>query len=248
MGTAERAFLDESAAFEQTCHTVYLRYLEGFLRRHLRQDGTHAPRQHGLASTWNADQQYIMAAGCSNFQGSFRLKLPLHIGKVIAENAFLRSSHLRFGRHESFLAGQKAHELRKVVQRIDFKPLNQQGLIDIISGHKHGGKSRFLGLYRHGQNSADAPAVSFQGQFCRKEVFIQGRGRHQSIRRQQSHRNGQIQPRAVLAHIGRRQIDGDFLLPQLDARIADGRPHPLFGFLNQSISQSHNIKAGQPRR
>lgn len=176
MGTAERTFLDESASFEQTCHTVYLRHFEGFFRRHLRQDGTHAPRQHGLASTWNADQQDIMAAGCSNFQGSLCLKLPLHIGKVIAKNTFLRSSRLRFSRHEPFLAGQKAHELRKIIQRINFKPLHQQGLIDIISGHKHGGKALFLGLYRHGQDAANAPTVTFQGQFCRKEVFIQGRG------------------------------------------------------------------------
>ncbi len=248
MGTAERTFLDEAASFEQTCHTVYLRHFEGLFRRHLWQDGTHAPRQHGLARARNADQQYIMTASCGNFQGSFCLKLPLHIGKVIAENAFLFSSRLRFGRQEPFLTGQKAHKLRKVIQRIDFEPLHQQSLIDIIPSHKHGGKARFLGLYRHGQNPADAPAITFQGQFCRKEVFIQGRGRYQPISRQQSHCNGQIQPGTVLAHIGRCQIDGDFLLPQLDARIADGRPHPLFGFLNQSISQPHNIKAWQARR
>ena len=121
MRAAERAVRDESRLLtEQSRDAVDFCDLNGLFLRHLRQNRTHATRQHRLARAGHTDHQNIMPSRRRNLKRTLRLILSLHIRKVIGKgivfcvfDLFLRGGgqHLR--------SRQMTHKLRQIIDRID---------------------------------------------------------------------------------------------------------------------------------
>ena len=69
------------------------------------------------------------------------------------------------------------------------------------------------------------------------------------VARRKCESDGQVERRPLLAHIGRRQVDGDASRRELVVRVDDGRAHALAALLHGRIGQTHDGERGRrPRR
>ena len=105
---------------EQPRDAVYLRDLDGFFLRQLRQNRRHPTRKHCLARAGHADHQDIMPSCRCNLTRTLRLILSLHIRKVIGKGiVFCVFDWFWHGRNQCFRTRQMTYKLRQILNRID---------------------------------------------------------------------------------------------------------------------------------
>ena len=133
MRAAERAMRDEPRILpEQSRDAVDLRDLDRLFLRHLRQNRTHAAREHRLARARHADHEDVMTARRCNLQGAFRLILSLHISEVVCKDGVFRWLCLcGNGRRQCRFPCEMANELREILYSIDAQAVDEQRLIHI---------------------------------------------------------------------------------------------------------------------
>jgi hypothetical protein len=66
--------------------------------------------------------------------------------------------------------------------------------------------------------------------------------------RQQTKGDRKVEGRPGLAHVGRRQIDGDAVVRELESRVANGRPHPVAAFAHRCVGQADHREVRQAKR
>ena len=67
-------------------------------------------------------------------------------------------------------------------------------------------------------------------------------------RGEQAERDRQIERRARLAHVGRRQVDGDAVRRKLEAGVPDRRAHAVAALAHGRVGQPDHREVGQPER
>ena len=98
---------------------------------------------------------------------------------------------------------------------------------------------------KHARNRCD-PAI--QGKLTKRREGRDLLGRHHAHRRQQSQRDRQVEVRALLHQIRRRQVHGDALGRQGQTECCEGAAHPLSTFADRLVGQAHHLKVRQAAR
>ena len=136
----------------------------------------------------------------------------------------------------------------QAVDHVDRHALDEQRLIGIAARDEDRGQPLLSRGDDHRQDAAHRTALALEREFRRKERSLEAVCRHDAIGRQEAHGNRQVEPRAVLADAGRREVYRDLLLTQLDAGIAYGRAHALLRLAHRCVGQPDDVKGGQSRR
>ena len=136
----------------------------------------------------------------------------------------------------------------QAVDHIDRHALDEQRLIGIAARNEYRGQSLLSRRDDHRQDTTHRTALTLERELRREERRLETVCRHDAVGRQEAHGNRQVEPRAVLADAGRREVYRDLLLPQLDAGIADGRAHALLRLAHRRVGQPDDVKGGQSRR
>ena len=233
------------------------RAFQRLVDRHGRQQAGEAVCQHRLARARRPDHEQAVATGRGDLQRALGTGLPLHVGQVgvgVGRAAGL-GLHARpaaaVGRQRLRRLGAGRQELRDHVEQVPravhLGARHQGGLACTVAGqHEPGGDATAVQGQRHGQRAAHRPQLARQGQLAGEFVARESRRIDLTARRQDAHRNRQIEAPRVLGQVGWRQVDRDpLVVRKLQARVLQRRAHPLAGFLDLHVGQSDQREAGQ---
>ena len=69
-----------------------------------------------------------------------------------------------------------------------------------------------------------------------------------ALRREDAERDRQVERRARLPHVGRRQVDRDAMRRKLEARVPDGAPHAVAALAHARVGQPDHRERGEAER
>ena len=236
------------ARLEQPHDAVNLGGLQGLFLVQGRQDGRQPLGQHGLAGPRRADHQDVVAAGRGQQQGPFDRLLALDLPEiqVVVRRqvaGFFRRSHIR---PQGLAAGQEFHQLGEMIGGKNFEALDHRGLPGVVPGDDQG-QAGLAGGQGHGEDAPGGLQAAVQGQFPKDEVLLQALLGHDPLGRQDAHGHRQIKAGALLADVGRRQIDGDAVAGEFIAGVLQGGPDPVLALLHRNLGQAHGGEVRQAR-
>jgi hypothetical protein len=246
---AERPRRDETAARgEQSRNRMDRRDLERLVERQRRQNPRDALGHHRLAGAGRADEQCVVAAARGDFERAPGQQLSMDVGEVDADRFRAAGGRGRVGRTVAAEAGG-------IVQRGDGIPERADGVqldardhrrFAAIAARKEQGPVAFAprrgGDRQHAARRLD-PAVQRQRADEQHVGNLPppddaGGGEH-------TQRDRQVERRALLAHVGRREIDGDAVRRELESGIANRAADPVAALADAGVGQADHREAGQ---
>jgi hypothetical protein len=219
-----------------------LRHLQRLVAGQGRQDAGQAAGQHRLARPRRAREEQVMAACGGNLERSPCLVLPVHLGQVV-ERAGLGGDG-RLGRPVlgGGLQGKcPGQDLAQVPAGMHGEPRRQSRLLRIPFRHEHRSDAELPQRQCRHEHALDAPHPPVQPQLSHVGDALR---RGAPLRGQlDCDRERQVQRRAVLPHLRRREIDDDPAVRELDAAVAEGRADPRRGLTNRGRRQADQLDA-----
>ena len=228
----------------QPCHGVDLRGLQGFLLRHVRQNGGQPPGQHGFARSRGTDEQDVVPAGGGDLQRPLRVFLSHDIREVRAAVLIARLRFPHGSGGEGRFAPQMGNKLLHGLHSVNGHTPGQSCLGGVFRRHIELVYTRPLRGHGHGQHAVYGPQPACEAQFPHKSR-VRRQGGNFFRRRQNTQQDGQIVHRALLASARRGQIHGDAADGVLGTAVFHRCPHPLPGLLHRRVRQTHDVKGGQ---
>ena len=197
---------------QQAGDRVDRRHLERFVERQRRQNARQPARQHRLARAGRADEQQVVAAGRGDLERPPRQRLPAHVGQVDVA--------VRARRHVA--AGSAAGPARRALGC----SARTASASDAHGQHAQAGDDGGFRCVARGSSSARVPSrrgrdgdrqhAARRAGSCRRATARRARSTSRMsrrattpVRREDAERDRQIERRARLAHVGRRQIHRD---------------------------------------
>ncbi len=211
------------------------RDLERLFLLERRQDPRQAASEHRLADAWRAAEQHVVPSGGGELECAPRALLSTDVCKVER-----RMSRTPVGGDELGcvdLAAEIGDSLGQVT--------HAHGL--------HAGKGRLrarlvradepfepgaAGALRHAEHAADASQAAVERKLAARRVLVEPLARYLSRRREQGQRDRQVEARALLLQLGRREVDGRFVPRPLESRRLDAAAHALFRLLTGAIDEA----------
>ncbi len=227
------------------CH---LERLAGVERR---QDRREPSRQHRLAGTGRAGEQYVVPAGRCDLERAPRTRQAPHVGEVdcLVVEPGHRSRVTGRGDVRPFgLALQARTELADVPRRAHVDVVHERGLGRVGSGHDHRSHPGAAECVDEGQDAWHRTHRPVEPQLAEHTHVVEDAVGELAARRQQTERDCELEPGAGLADATRREVDGDALERELELRRQQRRPHPLARLPDRGVRQPHDLVAGQAGR
>ncbi|KAF5031758.1 hypothetical protein DSECCO2_624440 [anaerobic digester metagenome] len=237
---AEGALREQARAVQAAGHRIDGRDLEGLLEGQRRQHRGDALGEHGLAGTRRADEKQVVRAGRRDLHRALGMGLSLDLGEVLGKGGRVAGGGERRGRarRKAFLAGKKAQHLAQVVGGVDREPGHGRGLVGVGAGDDKPFRPFAPGPRRQGQHARHGLELAGKGEFTAEKESVRGPGGHRLHGREQRERQGQVVARALLAHVGRREVDGDARRRQAQTGVSQRREHPLLALAHRALGKA----------
>jgi hypothetical protein len=212
--------------------------LQGFVEGEGWQDGGEAAGEHGLARTRRPHQQHIVRASGRHFQRPLHVRLPAHVAELrflLGLRGRLLPLGPRVGRPALVQQGDR---LQQGSDRVDVDARHHRRLTCVGRGHHEPPLPRLLGADGDRQHPADRTDTAIQRQLAHDDQVRQARGLHLLGRSHQAQGDGQVEAGALLADVGRGEIDRDPLGGEGEAGVLEGAADALAGFLDGGIGEA----------
>ena len=248
---AERALQQQPAVrAEHARRAVDARRFQRLLERHVRQNARQAARHHRLAAARRADHQHVVPARRGDLQRALGALLPAHVRKVVPRPAALQQLCIGHGRHrlDVRLAAQVVDDLREAPGGQHAQPLHAGGLAGVVRGEDECGKPALLRRNRHGKRAAHGHQLAGEGQFAHRRRARQTLGGHHAAGAQDRQRDGQVIGRALLAHVGGREVDRQPRDGEGQRAGGHRRAHALTALLDGGVRQADDLEHRQAVR
>ena len=236
---------------QQASHRMNLRRFKGFFLAQRRQDGGDSARQHGLAGARRPHHHGIVSARRGYFQRPLHILLSPHVRKVaIRQRGFpnQRPSVSAKWRRRAGRLLQKSMAFADIRHGKHLHIADQRSLPCVAGRHHHRRHAFFSGAHHHGQHAPNRAYVAVQRQFsdnaCTRQRFA---ARVWHVRRQQPHRDREVERGAFFPEVGGGQVDGDFAVRQRNARILKCGIDAVAALPNGSVRQANYGVTGQAR-
>jgi hypothetical protein len=150
----------------------------------------------------------------------------------------------RWGGSNGALPPQMGHQCRQAFHRDYLQPFHQGSLGGIGGGDTGNIEALLPGQGHHGKDARCVPQAPIQGKLPQKDPardigLYLFRGQEDP----QGHR--QVVGGALLANVGRGQVDGNAPIGEDAARVPDSRPDPFPRFLDGGIRQAYDGEGGE---
>ena len=251
MRRPERPRPDEPRpARKQAGHRVDGRDLERFGDGERRQDARQAPRHHRLAGPGWPGQQDVMAAGRRDFERPAGHHLPANVREV-APRVVVFCTRVACTALVTPFVASVAERRGRLVERLgrpDAQPVDNRRLGGVRRGNKRGPDAGPGRGHRDGQHAAGGPHRSVERERSHDDDIRVGTRGQRAGGREDAERDGEVVRRALLAHVRRREVDGDVLPRKLEIRVPDRRPDPVAALAHAGVRQPDDREGRQPRR
>jgi hypothetical protein len=180
------------------------------------------------------------ACGCY-LQGALRLLLPPNLGEIhlIVGLGIQQRVHIDASGLLAVRVVKVGHHLQQVLHPNHFHLAHHRRLQRVCGRHHEPPLARFARMECDRQHAIHGTHAAIQRQLAHNQRLLQPIQWDLLRDRQNAHRNRQVVGGSLFAHIGRREIDGQFAQREVEPHIADGGAHALTRFLHRCIGQSH---------
>ncbi len=196
-------------------------------------------REHGFARAGGTDHQQVVPAGGGHLQGALGMLLALDLAEIHRVARVGLEQLLRVDPGGSDLPGP-GKELRGLGQRVDpdhLQPLDHRRLGGVLPRQEQPPDPQLAATGGHRQSSLDRLEAAIQAQLAQQQVLGQPVLGQLAAGGEDPHRDRQVERRALLAAVGRGQVDGHPLEGEAEAQVADRRIDPLTAFAHRAIRQ-----------
>lgn len=221
--------------------------LQRFLEDQLWQDGRQPPGEHGFATAGRADHQEIMTACCSHLQSTLDVGLAAHFGEIEVIGDCLTEQGVDIGpvRFQGGVVGQKIDQLAQCSDRKHRQVVHQAAFTSVLRRQDQAVNIPITGRHRHRQHTANRLDATVQGEFPHVEIALGPLDGDHPGGGQQTDRHRQVEGRAILADIGRRQVNGDPAVGKIVAGVFDSGFDAVLAFLDRAFRQADRGKLRQ---
>ena len=245
---AERPPRHESAPrVQQPADAVDLGRLQRLVGRERGQDAGHAPGEHRLARARRADHERVVPAGRRHFERALRVLLPPHVREIHRVRRIgVDGGDADVGRAAPAVLGEQRKGFRERADAVDFQTGHGGGFGGVLERHDHGAVAGGARLHGHRQHAAHGPERAVERELAADEHLVQHRLRDLAgARREQAERDGQVERRALFAHVGRGEVDGDGAARHGQAGVLERRPDAVAALADGAVGQAHHGPARQ---
>ena len=215
-------------------------------QRQRRQDARQPARQHGLAGARRADHQHVVRAGGGDLEGALGGSCPCMSAKSASPAA-------RPARSASSVEPAQRRPLRRTdvrdrlgerVAAITSSPGTSAASAAFAAGSTSRGRrarARLCATASTPRDRTQAPSsaeLADGGQRPRPS----GRPATCPVASRKRQRDRQVERRALLAQVGRREVHGDAPRGELVGRVDDRGAHPLPALLHRGVGQSDDAE------
>ena len=211
----------------------------------LGQQAGEAPGEHRLARARRADQEEVVAAGRRHLERPLGRLLAAHLREVGAAGAGRSPA----ARHPGRLARSRPQQVvERLGQGVDRdRPHRPQG--GGLAGGR-GGQEQLLDAERRGElgdreAAPDRPDGAVETELAGEQPPGQGLLGDLAVAREQGQGDPQVQVVALLAQVGRGEVDQDHPRRQPEAGVADRPAHPLPALAHGGVGQADDAHAGE---
>ena len=233
-------------AVEQAGDAVDFGGFDRLVFGHRRHDGGQALGEHRLAGAGRADHQEVVAARHGDLERALDVVLAFDIVEVDVITGLLAKElpAVDFLRGNVAVAFQQVDRLAQVGDAIDIDALDQAGFAGVVQRNEDGAVPGVFRLQGEGEDSLDRAHAPVEGEFADDGALFQGAVLEFLAERDNADGDGQIEARALLAHIGGGEIDGGAPLGFGVGHVADRRPHPVAALFDRRVGQANDDDAG----
>ena len=245
---AERPPRHEPApGVQQPADAVDLRRLQRLVGRERGEDAGHAPREHRLARARRPDHERVVPTGRGHFERALGVLLPAHVGEVDGVGrggVVLRLADVR--RAAALAVGQERERLGERADAVDLQPVHGGGLGGVLFRHDDGAVAALPRLDGHREDAADGAQRAVERELAADEHLVQHRLRDPArARGEEAERDGQVERRALLAHVGGGEVHGDGAARHGEAGVLERGPDAVAALAHGAVGQAHH---GPPRQ
>ena len=226
--------------------------LERLVERQRRQDPRQPPRQHRLARAGRADEQQVMSAGRGDLERAARpapapdvreVGMPAPVARPAGDVRGLRDARWsRLVQHTD--ASRKRVDGQHVAGRTNDGWLPARS----AAGKQDAARAIAPRGDRNRQHAARGLDRAVERQLAdQHEIVHLPAARRRPLAARTPSAIGQVERRAGLSHVGRRQVDGDAFGGNSN-RVADRRPHAVAALAHARVGQAHHREHRQAER
>ncbi len=191
-----------------------------------------------------------MAARRGDLQRPLGVRLAPHIGEVglVASSGPFEGLRLRgASRLDRRLAREVGDALLQVARTDHLDAVDHGRLGGVAARHHQAAQSFAAGPHGERQHAPHGPQRTVERQLARKHRIGQRRGVDAPHRREDPHGDRQIETRALLAQVGRREVHHHLPARHPLARVLERRADALLALLHGIVREPHEVEP-QPAR
>jgi len=221
---------------------------ERFFEAESRQDRGEAPGQHGFAASRRADEDRVVATGCSNFKSAFDMLLAAHFGEVgrIIGGSAEQSSGIDVTWLQQAFPGQKGDGFAQVTDSVNGEGFNQCSFGSVFGWQYQPIDVPVAGCHGDRQAAAHRFDTAVQGKLAEDGVTLLGFGGNDAGGGEEANGHGEIKRSPLFFYVGRSQIDRDPSRGKFVAGILDGGFDTILAFLDSPFREADGGELRQP--
>ena len=211
-----------------------------------RQDRRQALSEHRFSRARRAVHQKIVASGGRDLQRPLGVFLALDVAQIRLRSARGAQRGLGTGQHLRTL--EVVGELDQRAGRENLEIRRRPGRLGAAGRGANQAFASGVGRNRRRQHAGDRADRAVERKLPDDREAVERVGRNGADRRHHRKRDRQVVVAALLWHVGRRQVHGDALGRQREARGDQRRADPLTRFAHGLVAEADDREGDRPRR
>jgi len=246
MRRAKRARADEAAGiFERARNGMNARGFDGFFERHRGKNRGNALGEHSFASAGRADEENVVPAGTSDFQGAFRGLLAVNLAEVDTVFGGFAEEKLRVDLRGSkgFRGIDEIDGLGKSFYGINFDAVDDGRFASVGLGDSERDETGIARRKRSRERAADGTDAAIERQFTEKHHLVDRLAKELAHATSEAESHWKIKRGAFFLDVGGSEIDGNALaVREFDAAIAEGGFDAFAAFFYGIIGKADDVE------
>ena len=250
MRRAEGPLGHESAlAGQESAYAPHARDLDGLVEGERRHDAGQTPGQHCLAGPRRPDHQHVMSAAGRDFHGALGVGVTPNVGKVQTVPGWRRQPAPRIDRDrlDDALGVQVLDGVVNGAHWDHFHPADHGGFGGVVPRDEQRREACPPAMERDREHPSHRLHGAFERHLAEHDGALDEAGLDDPRRAQKAEGDRKVEGGPFFPDVCRRQVDGDTLHREIEARVPDGSSDPVATLADDRIGKTDGGEGGQTR-
>ena len=227
---------------QQSDDAVNLRRFERLVQGQGRQNRRQPFGQHGFAGAGRTNEQRVVSAGGGDFQCAFHVFLSFDLGKVqvVVVRLIEDFGNVHLRRRNFYFTFEKARGFTQILNGDDLQPFHDGSFGGVFRRNKHADPAVGARAQGDGQNALARTHRAGEREFPHDDKIVELVGFDLFPGGEHAQRDGQVEARPFLFHVGGREVDGRAPHRKFETGIGERGRNAVARFLHRGIRQADN--------